>query len=227
VVRSALQDGPHTRPQLRELLVEAGVPVDGQALVHVLMRTCLLGHAVRGPVIGGENAYAPTREWLGPGALDAPTDRDVALGELARRYLAGHGPAGDRDLARWAGISLGDARRGLSGVRGLKERGGGLVSLRRSTVAELPPPRLLGPFEPLLLGWADRETVVGEHRELVTTNGIFRPFVLVDGRAAGTWSTAAGGPAVQPFQPWDDEVASAVEAEAADVRRFLGTSRYR
>ena len=45
-----------------------------------------------------------------------PVDRDAALAELARRYLAGHGPAGDRDLAKWAGLPLRDARAGLAAI---------------------------------------------------------------------------------------------------------------
>ena len=35
---------------------------------------------------------------------------------LARRYLAGHAPAGERDLAKWAGLPLRDARAGLNAI---------------------------------------------------------------------------------------------------------------
>ena len=224
VVADAVGDGPRTRPELRELLTAADVPVAGQALVHVLMRACLHGLVVRGPVIGTEHAYVDVRDWLGL-SLAPLRDRDAGLAELARRYLVGHQPASARDLARWAGLTLGDARRGLTGIRGLHDRGNELVALAAAEQATPPPPRLLGPFDPLLLGWADREPVVGEHHELVTSNGIFRPFALVGGRAAGTWSLSDG--IVRPFDRLDPAAAAALEVEAADVRRFLGTARYR
>jgi hypothetical protein len=222
VVLKALEDGPKTRSELRELLVSAGVPVAGQALVHVLFRTTLLGAVVRGPLVDADQAFVLVRDWLGP--PPPPPDRDDALAELARRYLEGHGPASDRDLARWAGISLGDARRGLGGVRGLRDREDGLASLASARSTGLPPPRLLGPFEPLLLGWADRTPIVGDRGDLVTSNGIFRPFALVDGRAVASWSLTGG---LQPFSPLAPEVTKALDAEAADVRRFLGAARYR
>jgi hypothetical protein len=221
VVVDALGGGPQTRPQLRERLQAAGVPVAGQALVHVLMRTCLLGHAVRGPVVGAEHAYVLVRDWL-PG-LPPASDRDVALAELGRRYLRGHGPAGDRDLAKWAGIGLGEARRAFAGVAGLHERPDGTVSPSPVMRVTMPRPRLLGPFDPLLLGWADRTPIVGDHAELVTVNGIFRAFALVDGRAVATWSMAGA------IDAWEDlgDAAPQLEAELADVRRFLGAARYR
>lgn len=225
VVVKALSDGPRTRSQLRDLVAAAGLPVAGQALVHLLMRTCLLGLAIRGPVIGRDHAYVLVRDWLDV-PLAPPLNRDAALAELARRYLVGHGPGGDRDLARWAGVSLGDARRGLAGVRNLHDRGNGMLALSPSAPTGPPPPRLLGPFDPLLLGWVDRTAVVGECSNLVTTNGVFRPFALVEGRAAATWSLA-GGVTLQPFGPLDPVIRAALDIESADVRRFLGTSRYR
>jgi hypothetical protein len=229
VVLETLADGPKTRAELRERLVSAGVPVAGQALVHVLFATTLLGLVVRGPLVGADQAFVLVSDWLGA-PLAPPPDRDVALAELARRYLAGHGPATDRDLARWAGLSVGDARRGLAGIRGLRDRGQGLVSLAAATSVRPPPPRLLGPFEPMLLGWVDRTPIVGDRGDLVTSNGIFRPFALVKGRAVAGWSLAGG---LTPFTPLDSEVtavhevATALDAEAADVRRFLGSARYR
>ena len=60
---------------------------------------------------GRQHAYALVHDWLGE---PAPVDRDAALAELARRYLAGHGPADDRDLAKWAGLPLRDVRAGLA-----------------------------------------------------------------------------------------------------------------
>ena len=65
-----------------------------------------------------------------------------------------------------------------------------------------PAPRLLGPFDPVLLGWRSREDIVGAHRGIVTTNGLFRPFALVDGRAAGIWSLQSDWTATYGFTFW-------------------------
>jgi hypothetical protein len=215
-------DGPLTRAQLRSAVAAAGVRVEGQALVHVLFLAALRGIAVRGPMVGTEQAYVLVRDWL-PDAPPAPLDRDAALAELARRYLAGHAPASDRDLAKWAGLPLRDARRGLASLP-LVERGDGLVALgpapRRGPA--LPSPRLLGAFDPALLGWVDRDPILAGHGGLVTVNGIFRPFLLVDGRAAGTWGYAGGRVSMAPFTALPPAAAAALAADAQAVERFLG-----
>ena len=95
----------------------------------------------------------------------------------------------------------------------------------RPAPADPPAPRLLGPFEPLLLGWTSREEVVPEAgRDIVTDNGIFRPFALVDGRAAATWTRPRGEVVLAPFAPLDAATASALQADARDVERFLGAA---
>jgi hypothetical protein len=220
IERSLAEEGPLTRPQLRERLDTAGVRTEGQALVHVLFRATLRGIAVRGPMVGREHAYALARDWLGP---QKPVDRDAALAELARRYLVGHGPADDRDLARWAGLPLRDSRAGLAAIGPeLVERGDGLVDLaKRPPIAEPPPPRLLGAFDPLLLGWVSREEVVGPHRMLVTNNGIFRPFALVDGRAVATWRYAGGKVAIEHLGKVSKKVAAVLEDDGRAVERYL------
>jgi Winged helix DNA-binding domain len=178
---------------------------------------------VRGPMVGGRHAYVLVRDWLGE---QQPVDRDRALAELARRYLAGHGPASDRDLARWAGLPLRDARAGLNAIAGeLEDRPDGLLDLtRRVAVAEPPPPRLLGSFEPVLLGWNSREDLLGHLRDqpLVTVNGMFRPFALVRGRAAASWSMAHGDVLIEPFGRLGPADAAALDREAQDVVRFFG-----
>jgi Winged helix DNA-binding domain len=226
IERALEQEGPLTRAQLRERISAAGVRTQGQALVHVLMLAGLRGICVRGPMVGGEHAYALVGDWLG--ARPAPVDRDRALEMLARRYLAGHGPAGDRDLAKWAGLPLRDARRGLTAIAAeLGPRDDGLAALAGPPEGAslrpppLPPPRLLGPFDPLLLGWASRQAILGPAPGIVTVNGLFRPFALVRGRAAAVWAMPRGEVEISPFDALSAADAAALDAEAADVKRFL------
>jgi len=220
IERALAEEGPLTRVQLRERLDSAGVRTEGQALIHLLFLATLRGIAIRGPMAGKEHAYVLVRDWLGP---QQPVDRDAALAELTRRYLVGHGPADDRDLARWAGLRLRDARAGLAAIAAeLVERDDGLVDLaKRPPVAEIPPPRLLGAFDPLLLGWTSREEVVGPHKMLVTMNGIFRPFALVDGRAVSTWRFANGKVTIEHLGKVTKKAAAALEADAREVEEFM------
>ncbi|HWH20715.1 MAG TPA: winged helix DNA-binding domain-containing protein [Solirubrobacterales bacterium] len=221
VVAKALADeGPLTRAQLRERLESADVPTEGQAFIHVLFYAALHGVCVRGPMVGKEHAFVAACDWLG----DPPeVEREAALAELARRYLVGHGPATDADLARWAGLPLRDARTGLAAIsRRLVDLGDGLVDLRkREEPAPLPPPRLLGAFDPLLLGWASRDDVIGPHKGLVTNNGIFRPFALVDGRAVATWRLSRGKVEVEHLERVTKKAAGRLEADATAVEAFL------
>lgn len=221
IERALAEDGPLTRTQLRERIAAAGVRTAGQALAHVLMLASLRSLTVRGPMVGRDHAYVLVRDWLGP---PRPVDRDRALAELARRYLAGHGPAADRDLSRWAGLPLRDAQAGLSAIASqLHERADGLLDLRgRPAAEELPPPRLLGPFDPLLLGWTSREPLLGAHQGVVTVNGIFRPIALVRGRAAATWRMPDGEVVLEPFGRLGRDDAAALRRDARDVVRFMG-----
>ena len=169
---------------------------------------------------GTEHAYVLVRDWL---AAPRPIDRDAALAELARRYLIGHAPADDRDLARWAGLPLRDARAGLTAIAAeLIERDDGLVHLaKHPPAAEIPRPRLLGAFDPVLLGWTSRAQILGPHTHLVTINGIFKPFAMVKGRAVATWRLARGEVAIEPLGRIAKKDMAALEAEAADVERFI------
>lgn len=220
IERALADEGPLTRIQLRERLDAAGVRTDGQAMIHLLFLVALRGIAVRGPMIGKQHAYVLVRDWLGE---SRPMDREVALAELARRYLIGHQPASDRDLAKWAGLPLRDARAGLKAIGSELEEGeDGLVRLATQPPSEgVPPPRLLGAFDPVLLGWTSREAILGPHMSLVTRNGMFHPFAMVDGRAVAKWGYAGGKLTLEPLQHLPAAISAALEADAADVERFL------
>jgi hypothetical protein len=224
VTDAVLSHGPQTRAELRRRLDDAGVPTAGQALVHVLLAASLRGIVVRGPMRGTEHAYVAVSDWLGP--PPEPLDRLEALARLARRYLAGHGPADARDLAKWAGLSLGKARTALSGIGAeLTECPGGLVDLaNRVAPAGLPEPRLLGPFDPLLLGWVSREPFVGPHHHIVTDNGLFRACALVEGRVVATWGLSGTRLTVKLLEKVKASTVKLLREDAVDVVRFLELS---
>jgi Winged helix DNA-binding domain len=229
IERCLIAEGPLSRAQLAERIAAAGVRTEGQALVHLLLLASLRGIAVRGPMVGREQAYVYVRDWLGE---PRPVERDGALAELARRYLAGHGPADERDLAKWAGLPLRDARAGLAAIATeLHQRADGTVALtatsstratRLKSTDATPPPRLLGPYDPLLLGWSSREALLGAHKGIVTVNGLFRPFALVKGRAVAIWRLSSGKVQIEPLSPIAASDATKLQVEADDVLRFMG-----
>jgi len=221
IVKTLGDDGPMTRSQIRAVLERARVPTAGQAVAHVLLRATIDGLLVRGPRIGDDHAFVLVADWLG----ERPKlDRRRALAELARRYLAGHAPADDRDLARWARVTLREARAGLEAIAAeLHERPGGLLQLRGQQTGPLPPPRLLGPFDPLLLGWYSRAFVVDDPPEVVTTNGIIRAIALVHGRAAGTWNIRGGRVELSLWAQPGAATAAALRSEAVAVEAYLTT----
>jgi hypothetical protein len=220
IEKALADDGPLIRVQLRERLEAAGVRTEGQAMLHLLFLAAVRGIVVRGPMVGKQHAYVLVRDWLGePG----PIDREKALAELARRYLIGHQPATDRDLAKWAGLPLRDVRAGLEAIAAELEQGeDGLLRLAKRPEPEpLPSPRLLGAFDPVLLGWTSREDILGPHTDLVTRNGIFHPFAMAGGKAVAKWGFPAGEVKLRPLQPLPARTAAALEADAAAVTRFL------
>lgn len=223
VVHDAVLDGPRTRAQLRAVLDRAGVPTAGQALPHVLHAAAMAGHVVRGPVVDGEQAFVAARSWLG----DPPEeDRAVQLARLAERYLRGHGPAAPEDLAKWTGLALGECRRAFTTIADRTEPwGDGLVRLaaghETADADELPAPRLLGGFDPILHGWASRSIFVPTDDGVVTNNGIFRPTALVRGRVVATWRLAANRLTLLPLAPIPRAELAALEEDAAAVGRYL------
>lgn len=221
LIGKALEDGPAVRKDLKEVLESAGLPVAGQAMVHFLYLASIRGLIVRGPMVGGEQGFVLAREWIGAPETFAP---ELHLPELARRYLAAHGPADDRDLAAWAGIPLGQARKGLTAIANEIDEKAGLADLKdRLPLEPASPVKLLGPFDPVLHGWASRDWLIPDAKErgVVTVNGLFRPSILIGDRIVGTWGMREGAIELKPFELLDDRTVAALEVEKQRVREYL------
>ena len=75
-----------------------------------------------------------------------------------------------------------------------------------------------GPFPRYL---TNSEILAG-HTGIVTTNGLFRPFALIDGRAVATWGLASGRITIRPLQDLSSAARESLTAEAAAVLEYLG-----
>ena len=146
-----------------------------------------------------------------------------------RRYLQGHAPAAPEDLAEvgrhHAGRRAGRRSRGRpprSHPWGHDPTLTTLAELGDVPAAPGSRPRLLGPFDPVLHGWRDRELFTESHRDVITSNGIFRPVVLVDGRVVGTWGLASGTVGIRLLEPIGEPANGALGDEVTRVLRYLG-----
>jgi hypothetical protein len=214
VLVDILADGPRTRVQLFDRLAAAGIDPSGQRGIHIVQHAALRGALCFGPDRGNE----PT--WVSRSAASAGrVDRAEALAELARRYRAGYGPSDARDLAAWSGLSVTDAREAWS----LAGESHGHLDHDGDRVV-----RLLPHFDPYLLGYANRDLVVpAEHATKVWTGGGYiLPTVVVDGRVVGTWRLDRKNHTISVT--WfgksrlGETVTAGIDAEVADIGRFLG-----
>lgn len=195
-IAKVLEEGPLLRGDIGERIGRSR-----QGLTHLLLAASLDGLIVRGPLSGAEQTFILARDHIGE---PEPVDRDAALAELGPRYLAGHAPASEADLAYWAGLPLRAARAALD-VR--------VTPLRTDAM----PPKLLPAFDPYILGWKDRSFAIPARmaKRVMPGGGMFRAVVLVAGRVAGTWSRAGGRVAI------DGDGSADLASEVADVERFL------
>ncbi|MBC9820621.1 winged helix DNA-binding domain-containing protein [Terrabacter sp. MAHUQ-38] len=108
-----------TRKEIGEHMSQAGLLGSGEGLGHLLLVAEQRGLICGGPVKGAQHTYGLVDE-LVPATPER--SRDEALAELAHRFFAGHGPASVKDLARWASLTVADARHGLAALGGTLEQ---------------------------------------------------------------------------------------------------------
>lgn len=200
------------RADLLATFVDAGIDTAGQRGVHLIGRLAHDGLLVLGPPLGElpggpAQGFVLLDEWA-PG--EPPTDRSAAVAEVVRRYLAGHGPATERDLAWWTKLTLTEVRAGFAAVRDeLTEVTCGGASYW--TLGEPPDPvpdgvRALAGFDEWVLGYTDRSPVLAPRffeRVVPGMNGVFFPTLVEDGEVVGTWKRVVtrgqAGVTVDPF----------------------------
>lgn len=227
VLASRLAAGPLPRPEARRLLMDEGIDPgeNNQRIYWTFHVAALRGVIAIRPPLEGTQTFVAARP-------DEALGREEGLGRLARRFIAGHGPAAPEDLAYWAKIPKGMAAEAWSHAGRTTE-----VVTGRGAMTALPgradPPitdgpvvTLLGTWDHWLLSWADRTlTVPASQRDIWLVAG--RSSAYLDGMAFGTWRLDRGPGRVtvevEPFDRLPPGCRAGLEAEAEDIGRFFET----
>lgn len=214
--------GRLSRPDLLASIAAGGVPTAGQRGYHLLWYLAQTGTLVLGPTAGGDQQFVLLDEWVpSPHRLE----REEALGELALRFFASHGPATVKDLVRWAGLLVRDVQAGLA-VAG--DRLARLVvdgtehwldpatpDRLAAARAEAEGVHLLPGFDELVLGYADRRSTVPAafaDRIVPGGNGVFRATALHRGVVVGVWRAGRGKARALELEPFTELPADVLAA---------------
>lgn len=188
------------------------------------------GRIVRATNVGGWTASRPRwarmTAWLGRD-LEVFDERH-ALAALVRRWLQTFGPGTEQDLRWWLGSPAGAVRTALGDVAAVQVDLDGTVGHLLPddlgpTPSVEPWAALLPGLDPTVMGWAERDWYLGEHRaELFDRNGNAGPTVWVDGRVVGGWAQRGDGKVVvRLLEEVPGEAAERVREEADELERWL------
>jgi hypothetical protein len=221
-----LAEGPLLRKDANEAIRSLGIESsdNGSARYWVIHAAALRGVLAVRPALD-------RRQYLVAAPADAPLGREKGLGRLARRYLRAHGPATPDDFARFF---KGTKREALTAWENagptveVETERGPMTALAGSAdppSTDGPVVRLLGVWDHFLLGWQDRSLVVPAEREKLDRMASGWATAFADGRAFATWGIKRGKDALtvelEPFDRLPKGIGAALEAEVADLGRFL------
>jgi hypothetical protein len=193
IITDALKGDNHlTREELVTILKGAGINTSGQRGYHILARAELDGLICSGRVKANKQTFALLNERV---LKTSDIEKDEALEKLARKYFSSRGPATLRDFKWWSGLSVADSRSAI------EMTGKDLISLKVGqetylTVGDIglsgnenSPAHFLPAFDEFLICYTDRSASLPKRdfSKAVSSNGVFRPVIVVDGQVVGLW----------------------------------------
>lgn len=186
----------------------AGISTEGLRGSFMLYEAAHLGLICLGPIAGKQDTYILADEWL---PASKPKPREEAIAELALRYFLSHGPATLEDFVWWSGLGVREARQGITDVADELER----VAFEDKEYwlgqgdiggADHAGTMLLPGFDEYLIAYRNRSHILEEAHssKVISSNGIFRPFILHAGRVVGTWKLDKGKVKIEAWGAFDE-----------------------
>ncbi|MCC9205657.1 winged helix DNA-binding domain-containing protein [Arthrobacter sp. zg-Y769] len=223
-LREALGERPLRRSEAMELWESAGIDTSDGRGYHLLMHLCVEGLAHWGRFSAAEQLLTLT---AAEGAAGPDAAADAELAAVVRGFVLARGPVTEADLAWWTKLPKTVVRRAAAGVEDLVQVEVGGTAAWIIGNPEIPGPSgvsLVPAFDEWILGYADRSLVAGPAMLAAIVpggNGVFRPAVLDDGVAVGTWrlprtSRAAPEPVIDLVERVSAAKRRAIEQAVAD-----------
>ena len=231
IIEKALEKENYlTKDELTKILHQAGMKLDTSKLYHVMVGAEANGIVCSGALQGNMQTYALLEKRAPPAN---PLSKEESLAKLARIYFSGHGPATLNDFVWWSGLSVGEARQGLYAVQAefvsetINEQLYWMPDVAYQPSVGENRLFLLPSYDEYIVGYKDRTDVLTSvnHTKAISSNGVFRPVIIKDGRVIGLWKKATSAKKiieVAPFEPVDDTTQQLINAAAEEVRAFLG-----
>lgn len=197
IICGALKGKQSEREEIATWLKSEGIELKTQGesaenrLSHILLWAELSGIICSGRTIRDKQTYALISERIPAGKK--PSRKD-ALGKLASKYFKSHGPATLKDFGWWSGLNAGDIRTALeSAVDELESTVTDSVKYwfgrGQQPGKEVKQAWLIPAFDEIIISYTDRSAMLSSdhHGKAVSSNGIFRPVVIIENVVAGLW----------------------------------------
>lgn len=191
-----------TRDEVMLELSRHKIVADGVRAAHLMIRAELEGIVCSGKLKGKTHTYTLLDERV---KKSKKITREEALAKLAFIYFSSHGPATLKDFSWWSGLSLTDSKNALEGIKSklVEEKIGDerywLPNTSKVLPSKITSAHFLPAFDEFIISYKDRTAALAlEHQPLAfTSNGIFRPILLVDGQGIGIWNRTVKKEVVQ------------------------------
>ena len=229
--RELLADEPLGARELGRRLVTRGIGDDPEAIGNAARTHLPVVQVTPRGVWGrtGQAKLATIESWTGRELEPEPSLEDLVL-----RYLAAFGPATVADMQSWSGLTrLKEVFEGLRpALLSFRDEDGkelfDLPEASRPDPEVETPVRLLGEYDNVLLGHADRRRVIPEDFPwaAMLAPGRFVSSLLVDGMLRATWWIEWDGRrgavlAIRPFGKLSRRERDDVETEAMGTLEFV------
>ena len=192
IIEKALGKRHHSREELIDELKKHNIVVTENRFAHFMMRAELEGIVCSGGIINSKFTYALLAERV---KKKKNLTREEALQALATRYFQSHGPAKLSDFMWWSGLTGKAAKDAVNMLDKsfVKESfGGEIYWLKQGTklTGTKQSIFLLPAYDEYIISYKDRSAVVNNEavKKVISSNGIFWPVVVVNGKVAGKWS---------------------------------------
>jgi hypothetical protein len=192
IIEKTLTNNKHlTREELMIELGKAGINTQLNRAAHIMMNAELEGIVCNGIMRGKQQTYALMDEKVPKGLVFT---REEAIVELTKRYFNSHSPATLQDFQWWSGLPMSDVRKGIEAIKNdfIFEKINNQIYYFNSNNKAFETTEsihFLPTFDEFMVSYKDRIDSIEPHLKQIamTSNGIFKPIIVVNGRVIGIW----------------------------------------